>query len=341
MVLVGEAVDHRHARVRGEALDDRLLEGADHHDVDHPRDHARDVLDRLAARELRVVAVEVDRDAAQLVHARLERHAGARRRLLEHHRERAVAQRLVELVALEALLDPARAREQVIVLVASETRELQEVAGRRWSWQTMAVAVRYSQFSGTIRWSRRGSTSRLALGPASGVALAGASRCCRGRSGTRRSTGDRVRTAARLSPAGRPRAVLIDDRGFHRCEYLPPMRGSTSSSGASHPRRRARSGPATGRSVSRGSPRRSATTRSSRTRRSCARSSIRGVKAVIVGQTLEALEPRLYHFLLGFARDNELQTAFASGAMAHPDALSPPPVARPAAKPVAEPREPV
>ena len=63
--------------------------------------------------------------------------------------------------------------------------------------------------------------------------------------------------------------------------------------------------------------------------------SIRGVKAVIVGQTLEALEPRLYHFLLGFARDNELQTAFASGAMAHPDALSPPPVARPAAKPVA------
>ncbi|MBK7745438.1 MAG: DUF3579 domain-containing protein [Betaproteobacteria bacterium] len=42
---------------------------------------------------------------------------------------------------------------------------------------------------------------------------------------------------------------------------------------------------------------------------------IRGVKAVIVGQTLEALEPRLYHFLLNFARDNELQTAFASGAI--------------------------
>jgi hypothetical protein len=32
--------------------------------------------------------------------------------LLEHHRERAIAQRLVELVALEALLDPARALEQ-------------------------------------------------------------------------------------------------------------------------------------------------------------------------------------------------------------------------------------
>ena len=72
VVFVGEAVDHRHPRVRGEALDDRLLEGTDHHDVDHSRDHARDVLDRLPARELRVAAIEVDRDAAQLIHARFE-----------------------------------------------------------------------------------------------------------------------------------------------------------------------------------------------------------------------------------------------------------------------------
>jgi hypothetical protein len=70
--------------------------------------------------------------------------------------------------------------------------------------------------------------------------------------------------------------------------------------------------------------------------------SIQGVKAVIVGQTLQALEPRLYQFLLHFARDNELQTAFASGAMALPGALVPPVVARPAAKPAGgEPREPV
>ena len=32
---------------------------------------------------------------------------------LEHHRQRAVAQRLVRLVALEPVLDPARALEQV------------------------------------------------------------------------------------------------------------------------------------------------------------------------------------------------------------------------------------
>ena len=44
MVFVGEAVDHRHARVLGKALDDRLLERSDHHDVDHPRNHPRDIL---------------------------------------------------------------------------------------------------------------------------------------------------------------------------------------------------------------------------------------------------------------------------------------------------------
>ena len=80
-------------------------------------------------RELRVAAIQVDRDAAELVHAGLERDARARRRLLEHHRERAIAQRLVELVALEPILDPARALEQVIELVARKVAELQEMPG--------------------------------------------------------------------------------------------------------------------------------------------------------------------------------------------------------------------
>src|SRR6185369_8058699 len=48
--------------------------------------------------------------------------------LLEHQREGAVYQRLVRLVVLEAVLDPARAREQVLVFVASEVTELQIMA---------------------------------------------------------------------------------------------------------------------------------------------------------------------------------------------------------------------
>jgi hypothetical protein len=69
---------------------------------------------------------------------------------------------------------------------------------------------------------------------------------------------------------------------------------------------------------------------------------IGGVKAVIVGQELEVLEPRLHHFLLGFARDNGLQVALAAGALAAPQRLLPPALAKaaPTAR-AAEPREPV
>ncbi|OIQ66674.1 hypothetical protein GALL_517530 [mine drainage metagenome] len=35
MELVGQTVDHRHARIRGEALDDVLSVSADHDQVDH------------------------------------------------------------------------------------------------------------------------------------------------------------------------------------------------------------------------------------------------------------------------------------------------------------------
>ena len=52
MVFVGQAVDHRHARVGREEFDDGLLEGADHHDVTHARDHLPGVFHRLAAPQL-------------------------------------------------------------------------------------------------------------------------------------------------------------------------------------------------------------------------------------------------------------------------------------------------
>ena len=131
VIFIRQAIDHRHARMCGEAFDDRLLERADHHDVDHPGDHARQVLDRLAARKLRIAAIQVDRDAAQLIHSRFERDARARRCLFEHHRKRSVAQRLIDLVTLETLLYPTRALEQPEEFVERNILELQEVLRTR------------------------------------------------------------------------------------------------------------------------------------------------------------------------------------------------------------------
>src|SRR5882672_6047569 len=127
VVLVGQAVDHRHARVPCEPVEDVLLEGAHHDDVAHARDHLRHVLHRLAATELRVARGEEDRGAAELVEAGLEREPRARRLLLEDHRQGAVLQRPVALVALELRFQPLGAREQVLVLLAREVVEPQEV----------------------------------------------------------------------------------------------------------------------------------------------------------------------------------------------------------------------
>ena len=60
--------------------------------------------------------------------------------------------------------------------------------------------------------------------------------------------------------------------------------------------------------------------------------------AVVVGAELQALEPRLYQFLVHFARDNGLVLDFRAGALADPASLSPP---RPAPRASGEPREPV
>src|ERR1019366_5263659 len=127
VVFVGEAVDDRHPRMRCEGLDLGLLEGPDHDDVDHPADDARRVFDRLGAAELAVAGRQVHDRAAHLVHARLEAHAGARRGLLEDHRQRPVDERRVLLVVLEVLLDRRRALEQIRVFLGAEVPELEEV----------------------------------------------------------------------------------------------------------------------------------------------------------------------------------------------------------------------
>ena len=63
-----------------------------------------------------------------------------------------------------------------------------------------------------------------------------------------------------------------------------------------------------------------------------------GTRAVIVGHELEAIEPRLFRFLLSFAQDNELQVERLQNARSAPYGLVPPHVACRGGK---EPREPV
>jgi Protein of unknown function (DUF3579) len=58
-----------------------------------------------------------------------------------------------------------------------------------------------------------------------------------------------------------------------------------------------------------------------------------GVRAVIVGHELEAVEVRLFRFLVSFAQDNELQVVRMENALAAPHGLTPP------ALPAREPRE--
>ncbi len=49
-----------------------------------------------------------------------------------------------------------------------------------------------------------------------------------------------------------------------------------------------------------------------------------GTRAVIVGHALEAIEPRLFRFLISFAQDNELQVVRMKNALATPHVLNPP-----------------
>ena len=66
--------------------------------------------------------------------------------------------------------------------------------------------------------------------------------------------------------------------------------------------------------------------------------SIGGAKAVIVAHELEALEPRLFRFFLGFAHDNELQIERVARALAEPQRLAVPTLTGSGSR---EPREPV
>src|SRR5690606_2477337 len=98
--------------------------------VHHAGNHLRRIFHRLAAAELSVTGIQVDGRATQLMHAGFKRQARAGRLLLENHRKGAILERPVAFVSLESGLDPARACEEVVVLLARIVFELQIMSGR-------------------------------------------------------------------------------------------------------------------------------------------------------------------------------------------------------------------
>jgi hypothetical protein len=87
MQEIGEAVDHRHGRVLGE-IEEILVRVHTRHDpVDVARQDLGRIGRRFAALELDVVRAQVERDAAELRHPHLERHARSCGGLLKDHRQ--------------------------------------------------------------------------------------------------------------------------------------------------------------------------------------------------------------------------------------------------------------
>jgi len=84
----------------------------------------------FAASQLRVPRIEVNGGATQLMHAGLEGQPRARALLLEDHHQRTVEQRMVGLVALELVLDPARAGKDMFQLFAGKVLQLQKMLRR-------------------------------------------------------------------------------------------------------------------------------------------------------------------------------------------------------------------
>jgi hypothetical protein len=165
-------------------LDLGVREGADHDPVDVARQHARRVGDRLAAAELHVARREEQRVAAQLERARLERHARARRRLHEDHRQRPPGERpLAVLAAAHALGE----REQRVELGARQVGDGEEVAVGRW---------RHRRAGRRAGWA----------------GLGGAGARCRPASGARKLHGARAGAYAATSPTRPP----MDRRSFLR-----------------------------------------------------------------------------------------------------------------------------
>mmetsp|Transcript_4906 Transcript_4906/g.14214 ORF Transcript_4906/g.14214 Transcript_4906/m.14214 type:complete len:210 (+) Transcript_4906:2822-3451(+) len=104
MVVVSEAVDHRHGGILCEIDNILVVKEAGHDDVVVPAQDPGDVLRGLPAAELDRVWVEVDGVPPEPIEPRLEAHPGAHRGLREYHRHGLSRKGFERLVALPELL---------------------------------------------------------------------------------------------------------------------------------------------------------------------------------------------------------------------------------------------
>ena len=127
-----EPVDHRHGGVARELHQRLVIERADHDRIDIARQHARGVGDGLAAAELHLGAGQRDGFAAELAHADVEGDAGAGRRPVEDHGERAPGERaLVRALALALRLHGAARLDHPAQLGLRDVDRDRESGGRR------------------------------------------------------------------------------------------------------------------------------------------------------------------------------------------------------------------
>ena len=115
----------------GELLDGLLGEGPDHDGIEVARHDPRRICDGLAPSQLRVAAVEVDGEPAQLIHPDLEGKPRSRRGFVEDHPQRLSGQGLVDDPVLQHGLQIRRMAEDPVEIPPRQIVDTQKIFFQR------------------------------------------------------------------------------------------------------------------------------------------------------------------------------------------------------------------
>ena len=115
-----ERVDNGDVRIVSQLLNAFMPIGTDHDAVEIAREHARRVLDRLAAPKLQVAAAEKECLSAELVHPNFERHARPRRGFLKDHTERLSRKQFMRNASLLLCLEISGERQNLLHIVRTQ-----------------------------------------------------------------------------------------------------------------------------------------------------------------------------------------------------------------------------